>query len=52
MASASPDGIAGVRAAQAKSLKSKKHPRQSWDRGPLFRGMVQQEPAFARSNLW
>jgi uncharacterized protein len=50
MASASPDGIAGIRA-QAKSLKSKKHPRQSWDRGHLFRGM-EQEPAFARSNVW
>jgi hypothetical protein len=53
MALVSPDGIAGVRA-PAKSLKSKMHRRQSWDRSYLFtvpRGMVR-EPAFARSNVW
>jgi hypothetical protein len=50
---ASPDGIAGVRA-PAKSLKSKKHRGQSWDRSHLLtvpRGMVR-EPALARSNAW
>ncbi|GLR90554.1 SGNH/GDSL hydrolase family protein [Bradyrhizobium iriomotense] len=53
MALASPDGIAVVRA-PAKSLKSKKHRRQSWDRSYLFtvpRGIVR-EPAFARNNAW
>jgi hypothetical protein len=53
MASASPNGIAGVRA-PAKALKSKKHRRQSWDRSQLWtvpRGMAR-EPAFARSNVW
>jgi hypothetical protein len=53
MALASPDGIAGVRA-PAKSLKSKKHRRQSWDRSHLWTvptGMAR-EPAFARSNVW
>jgi uncharacterized protein len=53
MALASPDGIVGVRA-PAKSLKSKKHHRQNWDRSHLFavpRGMVR-EPALARSNIW
>ena len=51
MASASRDGIAPVRKPAA-SLKSKKHRRQSWEQGHLFRGMEQQEPAFARSNVW
>jgi uncharacterized protein len=53
MASASPDGISRV-TAPAKSLKSKKHRRRSWDRSHLFTvfgGMVR-EPAFARSNIW
>jgi hypothetical protein len=53
MALASPDGIARV-TAPAKSLKSKKHRRRSWDRSHLFtvfRGMAR-EPAFARSNIW
>jgi hypothetical protein len=52
MASASRDGINPVRKPAA-SLKSKKHRRQqSWEQGHLFRGMEQQEPAFARSNVW
>jgi hypothetical protein len=52
MASASRDGIARARTPAA-SLKPKKHRRQqSWEQGHLFRGMEQQEPAFARSNVW
>ena len=52
-ASTSPDGSAAVRT-PASSLKSKKHRRQSWDRGQLItvsRGMVR-EPALARTSVW
>jgi hypothetical protein len=53
MAPASPDVSARVKAPAA-SLKSKKHRRQSWDRGHLLTvsRATAREPALARRNAW